>query len=29
MGEFIKIGAESELPPENEAREFACGEKTI
>jgi nitrite reductase (NADH) small subunit len=29
MGEFIKIGAESELPAENEAREFPCGEKTI
>jgi len=29
MGEFIKIGADSALPPETEAREFDCGEKTI
>jgi nitrite reductase (NADH) small subunit len=29
MSEYIKIAAESELPPENEAREFSCGDKTI
>jgi nitrite reductase (NADH) small subunit len=29
MSEYIKIAAESELPPENEAREFLCGDKTI
>jgi nitrite reductase (NADH) small subunit len=26
---FVKIAAQSELPPPNEAREFPCGDKTI
>jgi nitrite reductase (NADH) small subunit len=26
---FVKIATQSELPPNNEAKEFPCGEKTI
>jgi nitrite reductase (NADH) small subunit len=26
---FIKLAAESDLPPSNEAKEFPCGEKII
>lgn len=26
---FTKLTTQSELPPENEAKEFPCGEKTI
>ena len=29
MSDFIKIASESELPPENEAREFTCGDRVI
>jgi nitrite reductase (NADH) small subunit len=29
MAQFIKIAAQSELPPVNEAKEFPCGNKTI
>lgn len=26
---FVKVAAQSELPPVNEAREFPCGNKTV
>ena len=26
---FVKIASQSELPPNNEAKEFPCGDKTI
>jgi nitrite reductase/ring-hydroxylating ferredoxin subunit len=26
---FVRIASQSDLPPNNEAREFPCGEKTI
>jgi nitrite reductase (NADH) small subunit len=26
---FIKLASQSDLPPNNEAREFSCGDKTI
>ena len=29
MAEYIKLTTESELPPENEAREYPCGDKVI
>jgi nitrite reductase (NADH) small subunit len=29
MPNFIKLTSESNLPRENEAREFSCGDKTI
>ncbi len=29
MSNFVKLTAESELPPEGEAREFSCGSKPI
>ena len=29
MAEFIKLTVESELPPQNEAREYPLGDKTI
>jgi nitrite reductase (NADH) small subunit len=29
MAQYIKLTTESELPPENEAREYACGDRMI
>jgi nitrite reductase (NADH) small subunit len=29
MSEYIKLTTESELPPENEAREYPCGDRVI
>ncbi|MGH9580435.1 MAG: Rieske (2Fe-2S) protein, partial [Terriglobales bacterium] len=29
MAEFVKIGTKSDLPGNDEAREFPCGERTI
>jgi nitrite reductase/ring-hydroxylating ferredoxin subunit len=29
MSEYIKLTTESELPPENEAREYPCGDRMI
>jgi nitrite reductase (NADH) small subunit len=29
MSNFIKLTTQSELPPEGEAKEFPCGDKTI
>jgi len=29
MTEFVKLAAESELPPPGEAREYSCGNKPI
>jgi len=29
MGEFVRIGSRSELPPEGEAREFPVGERVV
>jgi nitrite reductase (NADH) small subunit len=26
---FVRVASQSELPPNNEAREFPCGDKTI
>jgi nitrite reductase (NADH) small subunit len=29
MPAFVKLGAQSELPAEGEAREFSCGDKVV
>jgi len=29
MGEFVRIGSRSDLPPEGEAREFPVGERVV